>query len=117
MPFERETIIIENVGLGEAVRLSDYTSGTNWRRTPDGYIEQWGTSPSAVAGIVNVTFPIPFPNSCQTIQLTEVTASSVDSGGVLSWGLSHDTITKTGFSAKANMSNTTESIRWRALGK
>ncbi len=107
---------LENLGLEDVVHLANFTSGVNWRRTPDGYIEQWGVSPAAVNGTATVTFPIPFPDSCQTIQLTEVTSSTTGLSGVISWGLSTDTITKTGFSAKASVS-TSESLNWRALGK
>ena len=107
---------LTNLGLGDVVHLANFTSGVNWRRTPDGYIEQWGVSPAAVNGTATVTFPIPFPDSCQTIQLTEVTSSTTGLSGVISWGLSTDTITKTGFSAKASVS-TSESLNWRALGK
>lgn len=107
---------LENLGLKDVVHLANFTSGVNWRRTPDGYIEQWGVSPAAVNGTATVTFPIPFPDSCQTIQLTEVTSSTTGLSGVISWGLSTDTITKTGFSAKASVS-TSESLNWRALGK
>lgn len=105
-----------NLGLGDVVHIADFTSGSGWRRTPDGYIEQWGTSPTAVEGVATVTFPIPFPNLCQTIQLTEITNSLTGSQGVISWGLSKDTITKTGFSAQASIS-TTEAMNWRALGR
>lgn len=107
---------LTNLGLEDVVHLANFTSGVNWRRTPDGYIEQWGVSPAAVNGTATVTFPIPFPDSCQTIQLTEVTSSTTGLSGVISWGLSTDTITKTGFSAKASVS-TSESLNWRALGK
>lgn len=110
------TAITKNLGLKDVVHLANFTSGVNWRRTPDGYIEQWGVSPAAVNGTATVTFPIPFPDSCQTIQLTEVTSSTTGLSGVISWGLSTDTITKTGFSAKASVS-TSESLNWRALGK
>lgn len=108
--------ILTYLGLEDVVHLANFTSGVNWRRTPDGYIEQWGVSPAAVNGTATVTFPIPFPDSCQTIQLTEVTLSTTVSSVVISWGLSTDTITKTGFIAKASVS-TSESLNWRALGK
>lgn len=116
MPVSRYLCIFLNVGLEDVVHLANFTSGVNWRRTPDGYIEQWGVSPAAVNGTATVTFPIPFPDSCQTIQLTEVTSSTTGLSGVISWGLSTDTITKTGFSAKASVS-TSESLNWRTLGK
>ncbi|HFK3639812.1 TPA: phage tail protein, partial [Escherichia coli] len=50
MPFERLTIIIENVGLGEAAKrnvgtganqipdMSAYSSGSGWQKLPDGSI-------------------------------------------------------------------------------
>lgn len=114
--IENVSVFLQSLGLKDVVHLANFTSGVNWRRTPDGYIEQWGVSPAAVNGTATVTFPIPFPDSCQTIQLTEVTSSTTGLSGVISWGLSTDTITKTGFSAKASVS-TSESLNWRALGK
>ena len=114
--IENVSVFLQSLGLEDVVHLANFTSGVNWRRTPDGYIEQWGVSPAAVNGTATVTFPIPFPDSCQTIQLTEVTSSTTGLSGVISWGLSTDTITKTGFSAKASVS-TSESLNWRALGK
>ena len=70
---------LANLGLGDAVHLADYTSGTNWRRTPDGYIEQWGVAPSTgTSGTVVVKFPIPFPSEFISIQLTDRTNPGPD---------------------------------------
>ncbi|WP_376784307.1 gp53-like domain-containing protein [Atlantibacter subterraneus] len=89
--------------------------GTNWRKTVDGYIEQWGTSASAVAGQVTVTFPIPFPSSCESVQLTEISGGAPGSG-TISWGVNPN-FTKTGFSAVSTNTAVAEPVIWRALGK
>lgn len=61
-----KTAALRDVGNGEG-QIPDRSywnesiSGTNgWRKTPDGYIEQWGIT-SATATDVLLTFPIPFP--------------------------------------------------------
>lgn len=40
-----------------------------WRKTADGYIEQWGFI-SRTADTTHITFPIAFPTECQNVQLT-----------------------------------------------
>jgi len=40
-----------------------------WRKTADGYIEQWGFI-SRTADSTHITFPIAFPHECLNIQLT-----------------------------------------------
>lgn len=51
------------VGLNQIPDMSAWTSGGNsnngWRRSPDGYIEQWGYTTS-VASVIYISFPIPF---------------------------------------------------------
>ncbi|WP_313048800.1 gp53-like domain-containing protein [Atlantibacter subterraneus] len=90
-------------------------SGANWRQTADGYIEQWGTSAGAVSGRATVTFPIPFPSACESIQLTEISGGS-PGDGTISWGL-NPAFTKTGFSAVSTNTFVAEPVMWRALGK
>lgn len=67
---------LENLGLGEAAKR-DVGTGTGqipdrsawsesyatngWRKSPDGYIEQWGLSTPTTTD-ATITFPIPFPN-------------------------------------------------------
>lgn len=54
-----------NVGTGanQIPDMSAWTSGGNsnngWRRSPDGYIEQWGYTTS-VTSVIYISFPIPF---------------------------------------------------------
>lgn len=112
----------KNLGLGDVVHLSAWTSGgdefAGWRICPDGFIEQWGQSGSATGGRLTVPFPISFPTKCLTIQITEMTASSVSPGSnVQSWGLNYDTISKTAFSVVNGNASSIENVRWRALGK
>lgn len=49
---------------GQIPGMSDWQSGgdinNGWRKTPDGFIEQWGVT-SATSSDVVITFPIPFP--------------------------------------------------------
>ena len=50
-------------GANQIPDMSAWTSGGNstngWRRSPDGYIEQWGLTTS-VTSVVYISFPIPF---------------------------------------------------------
>ncbi len=82
MPFARYFCIFINVGLGEAAKrdvgngqnqipdMSAWECGgdttTGWRRSPDGYIEQWGVT-GATTNEVLINFPIPFPTAVISI--------------------------------------------------
>ncbi len=73
---------LENLGLGEAAKrdvgngqnqipdMSAWECGgdttTGWRRSPDGYIEQWGLT-GATTNEVLINFPIPFPTAVISI--------------------------------------------------
>lgn len=75
MPFERLTIIIENVGLGEAAKrdvgtgknqipdMNNFTSSLTspgWQKLPSGLIIQWGTANPSSTGEIFITFPVAF---------------------------------------------------------
>ena len=82
MPFARYFCIFINVGLGEAAKrdvgngqnqipdMSAWECGgdttTGWRRSLDGYIEQWGLT-EATTNEVLINFPIPFPTAVISI--------------------------------------------------
>ncbi|EEW1448754.1 hypothetical protein D9H48_16225 [Escherichia coli] len=90
MPFERLTIIIGNVQLGEAAKR-DVGTGANQipdmnsfifsnanqgvMKYPGGFIEQWfsATVPAAtsatVNGTIDILFPNPFPNKCYGVNI------------------------------------------------
>ncbi|EHC1519437.1 TPA: hypothetical protein ACPVIP_001026 [Escherichia coli] len=75
-------MVIKKVGLGEAAKrdvgngqnqipdMSAWECGgdttTGWRRSPDGYIEQWGLT-GATTNEVLINFPIPFPTAVISI--------------------------------------------------
>ncbi|MEG2115703.1 MAG: phage tail protein [Hafnia sp.] len=47
-------------GTGQIPDMSSWTSGNGWRKTPDGTIEQWGTTIGDSEGNVTVFYPIAF---------------------------------------------------------
>ncbi|HIA8895158.1 TPA: gp53-like domain-containing protein [Escherichia coli] len=73
---------LENLGLGEAAKrdvgngqnqipdMSAWECGgdttTGWRRSPDGYIEQWGLTGDTTNEVL-INFPIPFPTAVISI--------------------------------------------------
>ena len=90
--------------------------------TPDGYIEQWGQSATvnATTGVAVATFPIPFPTGCLSVQISEVTSSTTGNSGVKSWGVSMDTLTKTGVSGILDVTGgaaISEFFIYRAIGR
>lgn len=53
-----------------------FVSGTTgYEIKPNGKIEQWGEYTTTSTGLLTVSFPTSFPNSCDNIQLTEADAS------------------------------------------
>ncbi|HBZ8834162.1 TPA: phage tail protein [Citrobacter farmeri] len=74
--IENVSVFLQNLGLGEAAKrdvgngqnqipdMSAWECGgdttTGWRRSPDGYLEQWGLT-KATTNEVLINFPIPFP--------------------------------------------------------
>ncbi|HHD7249246.1 TPA: hypothetical protein ACM39K_002057 [Escherichia coli] len=98
---------LENLGLGEAAKR-DVGTGTGqipdrsawsesyatngWRKSPDGYIEQWGISASTTTD-ATVTFPIPFPNGVVFLSEHDRTEAMKESKAI--WQFSG--ITNTGF--------------------
>ena len=125
---------LENLALKEAAQrdvgtgtnqipdMSAWTSGSNWRSTPDGFIEVWGESTVANSstGVAVATFPLPFPNECVSVIINEVTNIPSGVSGVKSWGLARDTISKTGVSAILNVTGSPavgEYFVYHAIGR
>lgn len=100
---------LENLGLGEAAKR-DVGTGTGqipdrsawsgsyttngWRKSPDGYIEQWGLSTPTTTD-ATITFPIPFPNGVVFLSEHDRTGGAQDSKSI--WQLRG--LTNTGFTA------------------
>lgn len=109
-------------GSGQIPDMSSWTAGNGWRRTPDGIIEVWGMSGTvnSITGIAVAVFPIPFPNECLDIKISEITNQAVGYTSVKAWGLSLDTVSKTGFSGLLNTvggSAGGELFSYRAIGR
>lgn len=112
------------VGANQIPDMSAWQSGgdinNGWRKTPDGFIEQWGIT-SETTGDVIVTFPIPFPAG--VISLNEHDFNSIASMSM--WQFTQPT--KNGFTArnicKIDRGNTqvlspiSSACKWFAKGK
>lgn len=113
----------------QAVNQGQFSSslGSNgWKEYPDpnsptGFvIEQWGSQSSGNGSLI--TFPVPFPNACLNIQVSE---SNGNSG---TWGVGVPTVhassnkSKTGFTHwtlswnAGSWAAASNSVDWRALG-
>lgn len=87
---------LENLGLGEAAKR-DVGTGTGqipdrsawsesyttngWRKSPDGYIEQWGISTLTTTD-ATITFPIPFPNGVVFLSEHDKTVGAQESKSI-----------------------------------
>ena len=102
-------------GTNQIPDMSSWTSGTNWRRAPDGFIEQWGIIQITAAGEdTQVTFPISFISECKDVQLTYSPANI--SATLYSASVKHTSLSKTGFIVGGSAAGNT-AIRYRAIGK
>ncbi|EPJ7089075.1 gp53-like domain-containing protein [Citrobacter amalonaticus] len=112
------TAAIRDVGAGEnqIPDMSEWASGDGWRRTPDGYIEQWGTLLQDSNVTQTLLFPIPFLNKVENICLTETTQSTSTSN-VSAWGFNKYTLTLSSVTVINSKTNTGEWLYWRAIGK
>lgn len=121
MPFERQTIIIENVGLGEAKYVTSRGSNANgvWTIWSDGAIELYGHTPSITDGLAIVTFPIALPKVIRHFTMAE--RLSGDSGSSVQQlhvsMIIDNTVTTSGFKARCQMATgapSSNGFSWRA---
>ncbi len=102
--------VLDYLGLGEAAKrnvgtganqipdMSSYSSGSGWRKMPDGSIEQWGriNFPNNAAAVsTNVTFTIPFTQEPDVVIVYDGGFGGGNMWGATNW-------TKTGFVAHCN---------------
>ena len=116
---------LTNLGLGEAAQrdvgtaanqipdMSAWASGPGWRRTPDGFIEQFGVisfpSSGGAATSTWVAFPISFPTgNIDTLVVYDRGFGSGNMWGATDWS-------GTGFTAHCNSDG--EGARYFARGK
>ena len=90
----------------------------NWRRLPNGDIEQWGTvagSASMAPFTPNLTFPIAFPNACRAI--TVQCMNELSSAG-FSGRTTDKTLSRTGawVSNSNGVTAVPDVLSWRAIG-
>lgn len=112
------TAALRDVGTGEnqIPDMSAWASGEGWRRTPDGYIEQWGVLQQNSNVTQKLTFPIPFTTAVHNICLTETTQSTTPVN-ISTWGFNQDSLTLTDVTVMCSKTNIGEYLYWRALGK
>ena len=90
---------------------------------PNGLIIQWGTHLTAMANysVATVTFPIPFPTACFTVQLTARAVTAVGGGATLENGIKLNGVpTTTTFGVYVNWSGSAAGATiyptWIAIG-
>ncbi|WP_252354284.1 gp53-like domain-containing protein [Hafnia paralvei] len=77
------SLFVKNLGLGDAVHLAEFTSGTGWIKFPDGTIIQYGIfSGLTSGGAIDTPLPIAFPTGVLQIiachdNITQVTRPTV----------------------------------------
>lgn len=67
---------------GQIPDMSYFTSLKNaqgWSKRPDGIIEQWGSATISTQGTL-FSFPIPFPNTCFQVVLSDVGSGTISYG-------------------------------------
>ena len=117
------TAATKNVGTGagQIPDMSSWTSGSGWRKTPDGTIEQWGTAIGDSYGNAVVYYPIAFssrPNYVGFCNLQNGLPASVQNVVI-----NNDNFDYAGFSCRnlafngTTLSGSVSSFMWFARGK
>lgn len=125
--------LLEYLHLGEAAKrdvgtgenqipdMSAWASGgdsnAGWRRSPDGFIEQWGRIKASA--LTTVTTPIPFPNAMYTAIATGDPTYSNGVETAQAWVQSNNTFIINGAWVIAGNIGTTTNMNtsWRAWGR
>lgn len=108
-------------GVGQIPDMSSWTSGgdvnNGWRKSPDGFIEQWGRA--TVTTEASITFTIPFPNEVHTVIATGDPAYSAGIEVAQAWPASNVNFKIAGgWVTSNNLGPTTNLITlWRAWGR
>lgn len=105
------------IGLNQIPDMSSWSSqkiSRGWRRTPDGFIEQWGADKASVAGGAgngeDIDYAIPFPNRMLCISAT------YDNGSQLIPAAAASSINNSAFKLRCSENEGVYIFIWRALG-
>ncbi|MDN8032668.1 hypothetical protein QZN17_29350 [Burkholderia multivorans] len=101
--FSNPVAVAAAIAAGQAVNLGQFKSGAagigNWIEFPNGWIVQTGSS--LVGTPSDVTFPIPFPNNCLGMTVSEAAANPSTWGLGLPTVHGYQNLSKTGYRAWA----------------
>lgn len=117
------TAATKNVGTGagQIPDMSSWTSGSGWRKTPDGTIEQWGTAIGDSLGNATVYYPIAFSSRPSYVGFCNL--QSGVPGAVQNVVINNDNFDYAGFSCRnlafngTVLSGSVSSFMWFARGK
>ena len=90
-----------------------------WEKRPSGIVEQWGSNTSSFSGegTVSGTFPVPFPTACDSLMITTLNPSALNTRDTFVQVVS---VSATGFVAyyqnNGGGSAVCDGFSWRALG-
>ncbi|EGX7021825.1 phage tail protein [Escherichia coli] len=131
--IENVSVFLQNLGLGEAAKrgvgtganqipdMSSWTSGSGWRKTPDGTIEQWGLAIGDSAGNATVYYPIAFSSRPSYVGFCNL--QSGVPGSMQSVVINNDNFSYAGFSCRnlafngTVLSGSVSSFMWFARGQ
>lgn len=103
--FSNPLAVAAALSSGQAVNLGQFTSGSAgigiWMKFPNGWMIQVGTS--SVGTPSSVTFPIPFPNGCFGMTVSESAANSATWGAGLPSIHGYQDLTRTGYRGWASI--------------
>lgn len=103
-------------GAGQIPDMSSWNQINNingYEKHPTGIITQWGTVTTSSSAIVNINFPVPFPNAC--FSMVAIEGNNLTSAAIYTLG----NITSTGFGVRGwNVSGAAINglMRWFAVG-
>jgi hypothetical protein len=104
--YGTNTTQIASTAFVQASTTTGTTSAGRWVKYPNGVIDQWGETPPS-GNLATVTFPLVFPNLCESITVSQVGAQST-------FYVSQPSSSNTQFTIEIGASGT--QFCWRASG-
>lgn len=109
----RQDVDLFGSQLAGKTNKSDYTKslGTSgWRKTPDGFIEQWGIVSNVTNSGTYFNFPMAFPNTVYNVSVAPYLVNGSNYAGFTA-------LSNTGMAVYHDGSSTAISIYYRVLGR